>query len=108
MISKHITTVIGVSSFCLGIWLDRKYKEFNTIYKIPGFKIFDAVNADSVINYNQQQIIYHEQRISEVRYLHINIFYVICMLFLKFKFKFKYNLLSKYFLDNKIWFSKFG
>lgn len=66
MITRHITTVISVSSFCLGIWLDRKYREFNWPRKIPGFQIFDAVNADSNVN-NQQLIIKNEQRISQVR-----------------------------------------
>lgn len=87
MISKHINTVVGVSSFCLGIWLDRKYREFHTAHKIPGFKIFDAVNADSVLS-NNQQLINNEQRISEVRYLNINIFYIICMLFFNFKYRY--------------------
>lgn len=70
MIIKHyVTTIVGVSSFCLGIWLDKKYNKFNASHKIPGFKIFDAVNADSVITNNQQLIINNEHRISEVKYL---------------------------------------
>lgn len=67
MIIKHITTIVGVSSFCLGIWLDRKYREYKTFYKMPGFKIFDNVNADNVVTNDQQLIINNEQRISQVR-----------------------------------------
>jgi len=69
MFFKHFTTaVVGVSSFCLGVWLDRKYKKFDlSVYSVPGFQIFDAVNADSVINNNQQLIVNNEHRISEVR-----------------------------------------
>lgn len=63
---RHITTVVGISSFCFGIWLDRKYREFNSFHKLPGFDIFDAVNADSIITNDQQQANY-EQRISQVK-----------------------------------------
>lgn len=68
MIVRHITTaVVSVSSFCLGIWLDRKYGKFNSCScTIPRFQIFDAVNADSVIN-NNRLIVNNEHRISEVR-----------------------------------------
>lgn len=66
MIVKHITTIVGVSSFCLGIWIDKKYREYKESNIIPGFKIFDAVNADSNVPNNSQLIINNEQRISQV------------------------------------------
>lgn len=68
MIVKHITTIVGVSSFCFGIWIDKKYREYKASYKVPGFKIFDAVNADSIVPSNSELIINNEQRISQVRY----------------------------------------
>lgn len=65
---KHtITTVVGISSFCLGIWMDRKYREISLSNKIPSFQIFDAVNADSIVTKDQQLI--NEQRVSQVRLL---------------------------------------
>lgn len=66
MIARHITTVVGVSSFCLGIWFDQKYKTFNVQQKIPGLQIFDGVNADSIIT-NDQLLPTNEQRVSQVR-----------------------------------------
>lgn len=70
MTFRHITTaVVGVSSFCLGILIDRKFRGLNTS-QIPEFKIFDAVNADSAVTIdNQQLIIKNEQRISEVSFI---------------------------------------
>ncbi|VVC28673.1 Hypothetical protein CINCED_3A016571 [Cinara cedri] len=65
MIVRHITTVVGVSSFCFGIWANRKYREYNALCKIPIFKIFDAVYADNVTN-DQQLISNNEQRISQI------------------------------------------
>lgn len=67
---KHtITAVVGISSFCFGIWIERKYKDFNTLYRSPSFKIFDAVNADSIIT-KDQQLNNNEQRVSEVSFIH--------------------------------------
>lgn len=75
MTLRHVTSVVfGVSSFCLGIWIDRKYRDYNVSFRVPGFKIFDAVYAESNVNNNQQLIIKNEQRISQVRlitYAHI-------------------------------------
>lgn len=67
MFSRNITAVIGVSSFCLGIWMDRKYRELKLSHSIPGFKIFDAVYADGIVTNNQELIINNEQRISQVK-----------------------------------------
>lgn len=72
MTIKCITSVVvGVSSFCLGIWIDRKYREYNISHRIPGFKIFDAVYAESNVLNNQQLIINNEQRVSQVRFMPI-------------------------------------
>jgi len=81
MIIRHITTtVISVSSFCFGVWLERKYRAFNFPHCTNiAFEIFDAVNADSVINNNQQLIINNEHRISEVRLKYYNKF-IVCSL----------------------------
>lgn len=71
MIARHITTVVGVSSFCLGIWFDRKYRAINAHQKTPGLQIFDGVNADSIIT-NDQLLPTNEQRISQVsKYKHL-------------------------------------
>ncbi|CAI6345086.1 unnamed protein product [Macrosiphum euphorbiae] len=66
MFSRHITAVVGISSFCLGIWMDRKYRELNALHGIPGFKIFDAVYADGIVANNQELIVNNEQRISQI------------------------------------------
>lgn len=116
MIIRHITTVVGVSSFCLGIWLDRKYREFNKCLEIPGFKIFDAVNADSIVNNNQQLMINNEERISEVRciyntiptYLNTYLYYVNILNRFYLTCIYLPLLTHAYFLDNEIWISKFG
>lgn len=71
MIVKHITTIVGASSFFFGIWLDKKYREYIASHKVPLFKIFDAVNADSIVPSNSQLIVNNEQRISQVRYTYI-------------------------------------
>jgi hypothetical protein len=68
MTIKCVTSVVvGVSSFFLGIWIDRKYREHNISHRIPGFKIFDAVYAESNVVNNQQLVINNEQRVSQVR-----------------------------------------
>jgi len=67
MFTKHITAVVGISSFCLGIWMDRKYRELNAFHRVPGFKIFDAVYADGIVSNTQEVIINNEQRISQVK-----------------------------------------
>jgi len=67
MFPKHITAVVGISSFCLGIWMDRKYRELNASHRVPGFKIFDAVYADGIVSNNQELIINNEQRVSQVK-----------------------------------------
>lgn len=73
MITRHLTTVVGVSSFCLGIWLDRKFREYNSNRsRIPGFQIFDAVHADNSVANNHELIANNEQRISQVRRVHLN------------------------------------
>lgn len=105
MIIRYITAV-GVSSFFLGVWLDRKYREFKTILKIPGFQIFDAVNADSIVNNNQQLIINHEERISQVRCTYIlSLVDIFASLYLTYIYL--HLPTYKYFLDNEIWISKF-
>jgi len=77
MFSRHITAVVGISSFCLGIWMDRKYRELselNTSHRIPGFKIFDAVYADGIVANNQELIINNnnnDQRISQVYFAYL-------------------------------------
>jgi len=72
MFPKHITAVVGISSFCLGIWMDRKYWELNASHRVPGFKIFDAVYADDIVSNNQKLIINNEQRVSQVKFtMHI-------------------------------------
>lgn len=68
MIFKHMTTIVGVSSFCIGIWMDRKYREYKESHRIGGFKIFDAVNADSIVPNNSELIANNEWRISQVIY----------------------------------------
>lgn len=73
MIFKHLTTVVGVSSFCLGIWLDRKFREYNLNHRIPGFQIFDAVNADNIVTNDQELIANNELRISQVCCVFISI-----------------------------------
>jgi len=72
MFSRHITAVVGISSFCLGIWMDRKYRELNALHRIPGFKIFDAVYADGLVTNNQELIVNNDQRISQVKYTYFN------------------------------------
>lgn len=71
MFSRHISAVVGISSFCLGIWMDRKYRELNALHSIPGFKIFDAVYADGLVANNQELIVNNEQRISQVKYAYL-------------------------------------
>lgn len=71
MTVRRITTIVGISSFCLGIWLDRKFREYNESYKMTRFKIFDAVNADDIVTNDQQLITNNEQRISQVRYIYL-------------------------------------
>lgn len=67
MTLKHLTSVVfGVSSFCLGVWIDRKYREYSFSHRVPGLKIFDAVYADSNVTNNQQLIANNELRISQV------------------------------------------
>lgn len=71
MLARHITTVVGVSSFCLGIWFDRKYRAFSAQQKTPGLQIFDGVNADSIIT-NDLLLPTNEQRVSQVgKYQHL-------------------------------------
>lgn len=71
MYFKHFTTtVVGVSSFCFGILIDRKIRGLKTSKIIPEFKVFDAVNADSALTIdNQQLIVKNDQRISEVSFI---------------------------------------
>lgn len=76
--------------------MDRKYRELNTLHKIPGFKIFDAVYADGIVTTNQELIVNNEQRISQVKYTYYNIlihliiiiiYHIVCILcFFDFKF----------------------
>jgi len=74
MFTRQVTAVVGISSFCLGIWMDRKFRELNALHRIPGFKIFDAVYADGIVTTNQELIVNNEQRISQVKYTYFVIF----------------------------------
>jgi len=80
MFSRYITAVVGISSFSLGIWMDRKYRELNSLHRIPGFKIFDAVYADGIAINNQELIVNNEQRISQVKYTYISIYLIIIVI----------------------------
>lgn len=103
MTVRRITTVVGISSFCLGMWLGRQFREYN-VYKMPRFKIFDAVNADNIVT-NDQLITNNEQRISQVRFVHLKKRLLSsALLIVQF---FLYLTVITYFLDNEIWISKF-
>lgn len=69
MIVRHLSAIVGVSSFCFGIWFDRKYRQFtaSNSNKLPILQIFDAVKADSIITNDQQLTLNNEQRVSQVR-----------------------------------------
>ncbi|XP_050423596.1 endonuclease G, mitochondrial-like isoform X2 [Adelges cooleyi] len=58
--------IVGVSSFCFGVLWDSKFKNLQSSNYVSTFKIFDAVNADSIVPIDHQTILTKEQRVSQI------------------------------------------